>query len=155
MLDVKMVGSAEAKAFMEVLRKQMPATLANAMGAAAVLVTNTAKQLAPKDTGKLAVFIDYEMTENSDSQTVVKVGPTNNITYAKYVEHGTGIYAEEGNGRKTAWVYFSEKLNRFVRTVGSRPQPFLYPALQKNLKKISTLLEVRMSKYFGAGKDRP
>lgn len=51
--------------------------------------------------------------------------------YAIYVEYGTGIYATgPGGGRKTPWVYFDEKLQRWVFTRGMHAQPFWRPALE-------------------------
>jgi HK97 gp10 family phage protein len=50
--------------------------------------------------------------------------------YAVYVEYGTGIYAEEGNGRKDPWVYWSDKLGRYVFTRGMRPHHFWNPAVE-------------------------
>ena len=49
--------------------------------------------------------------------------------YYFYVEFGTGQFAEKGNGRKTPWVYYSKKLNRFVYTTGMKARPSLRPGL--------------------------
>ena len=40
--------------------------------------------------------------------------------------------AEGGKGRRTPWVYWSDRLGRFVRTVGNVAQPYLRPALKQN-----------------------
>lgn len=50
--------------------------------------------------------------------------------YSIFIEMGTGRYAKEGNGRSTPWIYFDEKLNRFVFTRGMRPQPFMLPSFE-------------------------
>ncbi len=79
---------------------------------------------------------------------------TNN-PYAMYVEYGTGIHAKNGNGRKTPWAYivrgaYAEKYwspekkncfmdaegNKWIRTRGQKPQPYLENALKENAKKI-------------------
>jgi hypothetical protein len=44
--------------------------------------------------------------------------------YSIYVERGTGIYAAEGRGRRTPWVYRDFRGN-FYTTEGMRPQPFM------------------------------
>ena len=76
-----------------------------------------------------------------------KVSVGTNIEYAPYVEYGTGIHAEGGRGRKTPWVYFSEKFG-FVRTVGMKAQPYLRPALDINRKKLVALWADTYNKVF-------
>jgi hypothetical protein len=44
--------------------------------------------------------------------------------YAKWVEEGTGIYASDGNGRQTPWVYPIGN-GQFVFTQGIRPHWFV------------------------------
>ena len=51
--------------------------------------------------------------------------------YGIYVEHGTGIHAENGDGKKEPWVYFSEELGWFVVTEGMKARPFFYPAMEQ------------------------
>lgn len=90
------------------------------------------------DTGTLANSITHQM---ADSYTVV-VGT--NTPYAVYVEFGTGIYAENGQGRKTPWAYRDRK-GELHWTRGVRPRPFLKTAIQNNLNAYQTLL----AKYLG------
>ena len=52
----------------------------------------------------------------------------------RYVEYGTGIYSISGDGRKTPWVYWSDKLNRYVFTRGMRAQPYFKPAVEMAAK---------------------
>ncbi|KIL45761.1 HK97 gp10 family phage protein [Jeotgalibacillus soli] len=56
---------------------------------------------------------------------------------AIYLEFGTGIYAEGGDGRKTPWVYWSDKLNRWVFTRGMPAQPFWFPSVDKGRRYFS------------------
>jgi len=70
-----------------------------------------------------------------------------NIEYAPYVEFGTGIHAEGGKGRKTPWVYFSDKFG-FVKTSGMKAQPYLRPALDVNRKKLVKLWANTYSRVF-------
>lgn len=49
--------------------------------------------------------------------------------YGIYVEKGTGLYAKEGNGRKTPWTYVNQ-WGEFVTTHGQKPQPFLAPSFK-------------------------
>lgn len=95
----------------------------------AYIIVNQAKALAPEDDGNLKKSI--EITFEKDGLTaLIKVG----THYAIYVEFGTGIYAKEGNGRKDAWTYWSDKLGRFVTTNGMRPQPYWFPAIDSGQK---------------------
>ncbi|MFJ7647715.1 HK97-gp10 family putative phage morphogenesis protein [Lysinibacillus sp. NPDC097279] len=87
------------------------------------LIQSQAKALAPFDDGGLKGSIKMEMLGKYNA--VVTVG----VHYAIYVEYGTGIYAENGNGRRTPWTYYSLKLGRYVTTEGMRAQPFWGPAV--------------------------
>lgn len=78
-----------------------------------------AQSLCPVDTGRLRGSITYEV-QGDDCY----IGT--NVEYAKYIEFGTGIYAESG-GRQTPWVY-KDSEGRFHITNGIKPQPFLRPA---------------------------
>lgn len=87
------------------------------------LIQAQAKALAPVDDGSLSNSIEMKMVGKYNA--VVSVG----VHYAIWVEFGTGIYAENGNGRRTPWTYFSTKLGRYVTTEGMRAQPFWGPAV--------------------------
>lgn len=144
-----MYGDKEAREMIEKIKEKVQESEAKAIAMGALYIVNTAKQLAPKDTGNLAQKISHEITENEDGRVTAIVGPTEDVKYAKYVEYGTGIYAVHGDGRKTPWVWFSERWNRFIYTHGNKPQPFLYPALQRNMKKLKNLLELSFKEGWG------
>lgn len=59
-----------------------------------------------------------------------------NKEYAPYVHQGTGIYAVNGDGRKTPWTYYDERTQQFYTTVGQLPNPFLTAALQNQQNEI-------------------
>ncbi|MGG2111916.1 HK97-gp10 family putative phage morphogenesis protein [Lysinibacillus pakistanensis] len=96
------------------------------------LIQTEAKALAPVDDGSLSASIEMKMLGKYNA--VVTVG----AHYAIYVEHGTGIYAENGNGRRTPWTYFSTKLGRYVTTEGMRAQPFWGPAVESGKRYFET-----------------
>lgn len=99
----------------------------------AFLIKANAKSLAPSDDGNLRDSIETELL-NDGLTAIVRV----TASYAVYVEFGTGIYAVDGEGRKTPWTYYSNKLGRFVTTEGMQPQPYWFPAIdvgQKYFKK--------------------
>lgn len=89
-------------------------------------IAGLAASLAPVDEGNLknSIQIDYK---NNGLTAEITVG----AEYAIYVEYGTGIYAVDGNGRKTPWTYYSPKLGRYVRTQGAPAQPFFWPAVEE------------------------
>ena len=80
---------------------------------------------APVDTGDLKQSIEVDIL-NDGLTAIVTVG----VHYAIYIEFGTGIYAVKGNGRKTPWSYYSNKLDQWVTTRGMRAQPFWFPAIE-------------------------
>ncbi len=71
-------------------------TLRKVLTAWGIMAQGYATEYCPKDTGNLSQSIDYGLIEDNME---MQVGT--NVEYAPYVELGTGIYAEEGNGRKT------------------------------------------------------
>lgn len=117
-----------------------------AMNKAVTLVHGQAKALAPVKTGNLSGNIHGKVFENG-KDIVGKV--YTNVTYAPYVEFGTGI---KGNGsypnkdislsyRSTPWVYTPDEGETFYYTKGQVAQPFMYPALKRNEKEIKRILE--------------
>lgn len=94
------------------------------------------KSLSPTgeiDGGNLKRSIDVTYAQGGLT-AIINVG----AEYAWYVEYGTGIYAKEGNGRKTPWVYYSKKLKRWVWTRGMKAQPFWNPSLEVAFKHFTT-----------------
>jgi len=94
----------------------------------AEMMANQMRALAPVDDGNLRDSIEVKYF-NKGLSARVTVGSF----YAVFLEFGTGIYAAGGDGRKDPWVYYSDKLNRFVFTRGIRPQPFFRPSVEQAL----------------------
>ena len=94
------------------------------MKTACYVVEAEAKKNCPVDMGHLRASITSEV-EVTDKEIIGYVG--SNMDYAPYVHNGTGIYATNGDGRKTPWGYEAEagKYKGFHWTHGQRPQPFL------------------------------
>lgn len=110
------------------------ATLRKVLTAWGIMAQGYATEYCPKDTGNLSQSIDYGLIEDNME---MQVGT--NVEYAPYVELGTGIYAEEGNGRKTPWVY-KDTEGKWHRTSGMKAQPYLRPALEKHLSEYEDIL---------------
>jgi HK97 gp10 family phage protein len=109
----------------------------NGLTASAEFVEAKAKEnTTPNvDTGRLRASITHQVRGNT-----AIIGT--NVQYAPYLEFGTGIYAEGGGGRRTGWFYKYEGKKRERRvyfTRGSRPHPFLRPALNDNIKSIKAI----------------
>lgn len=112
--------------------------LKQAMGKACALVEGEAKKKAPKDNGELRRSIQYEVQNDGGDIVGVVFTP---LEYAPYVEFGTGLYAEDGNGRKDVpWCYQDDE-GEWHSTRGQHPQPFLRPALHENKETILRILK--------------
>lgn len=132
----------------------------DALGKACAIVERSARQKAPKDEGELRRSITSKV-ENGEGVVYT--------TYfeAPYIEYGTGLYAEFGNGRKEVpWVYvegsdnpnpvkkvyteqeadaaveyLKDKGLDAKKSYGRHPEPFMRPALYENKQKIMELLK--------------
>lgn len=109
---------------MENATLKMVMDMSRKMDKACLVVESQAKQNCPVDIGILRASITSE-TEVTAREIVGRVGT--NEEYGPYVHNGTGIYAKDGNGRKTPWGYTvrAGKHKGFHWTKGQRPQPFL------------------------------
>ena len=106
---------------------------------ACLLVEKDAKKGCPVDMGQLRASITSEVDWDG-GKIIGRIG--SNLDYAPYVHQGTGIYAADGDGRKTPWGYRAEtgKYKGFHWTKGQRPQPFLKKAVLRNKNAIEQAL---------------
>lgn len=108
-----------------------------AMGKACALVEGAAKKNAPKGTGELRRSIQSEVKTEGKEVTGIVFTP---LEYAPYVEFGTGLFAEGGNGRKDVpWSYQDDK-GEWHSTKGMHPHPYMRPALTDNQEKIKEII---------------
>jgi HK97 gp10 family phage protein len=98
-----------------------------------------AKNLCPVKTGNLRNSLTH--TTEDDGRTAV-IGSA--VTYAPYVELGTGQFAENGKGRKTPWVYVDEK-GVGHRTTGRKPTPYLRPAVEDHKNDYKEVIKNELS----------
>lgn len=91
--------------------------------------------LIPTDSTALKTSLDYKITP-AEQTVVIGVNATSaeGAPYPIYVEFGTGIYAENGQGRKGGWSYKDEKTGKRIWTMGSRSQSYMRKGY-KNVKK--------------------
>ena len=115
------------------------ANVEGALGTCCALVERSAKQLAPKDNGELRRSISSKVEGNVG----IVFTP---LEYAPYVEYGTGLFAEAGDGRTDVpWSYQDEE-GEWHSTSGQKPQPFMRPALNNNIKTIKQILKEELTK---------
>lgn len=109
------------------------------MDRACLVVEREAKKDCPVDQGPLRASITSE-TEVSTDEITGWIG--SNLEYAPYVHNGTGIYAKDGNGRKTPWGYTVKagKYKGFHWTHGQKPQPFLENAKLTKKNEVEKIL---------------
>lgn len=105
-----------------------------------------AKPLTPSDTGNLRNSITHVVQMGDDDGDAVYIGT--NVEYAPYVEFGTGKFADNGQGRQTPWVYYDEKLQRFVYTHGREPAHMIRDALEKHADEYKSMVEEYLSEAF-------
>lgn len=111
------------------------------MFAGAKLIQSQAKILVPKGDGILSNSIVVTKVK----MFLYKIGSV--LNYALYKEYGTGKFAENGNGRKTPWVYFSKKYG-FRKTEGVKATPYLRPAAFNNVQNITLLISKSLSRVL-------
>lgn len=110
------------------------AALKKSLEAAALLVERSAKQKAPKDIGTLRRSI----TSKVEGLEGIIYTP---LEYAPYIEYGTGLFAEKGNGRKEVPWNYQDDEGKWHSTSGLKPQPFMRPSLDENRQKIVDTLK--------------
>jgi HK97 gp10 family phage protein len=114
------------------------APIKQAMGKCCALVERTAKQTAPKGNGELRNSIQSEVKDDGFNVLGEVYTP---LEYAPYIEYGTGLFAEEGNGRKDVPWHYQDEQGNWHSTSGQPPKPFLRPALADNREKIINILK--------------
>lgn len=114
------------------------AALYRALGRACALVERKAKEKAPKGNGALRRSITSEITREGDELVGTVFTP---LEYAPYVEYGTGLFAEGGNGRKDVPWHYKDDKGEWHTTSGQKPQPYMRPALNESREEILRILK--------------
>lgn len=91
------------------------------------------KKLCPVDTGRLRNSISHAVSGDD-----VYIG-TNVQPYAIFVELGTGIYASDGQGRKTPWTYY-DRNGKLHYTRGIKPHHMLKKAATEHTEEYNRIL---------------
>lgn len=110
----------------------IPDEMEQKMQIATSIVRNAAIENAPKAEiggGGLKNSIESRVERRGNEIEGTVFTP---VHYAPYQEYGTGLFAVNGDGRKTGWAYEDPKTGEIVFTRGNRPHPFMGPALRDN-----------------------
>lgn len=134
-MEIKLENIAEVEALLNKLADSE--NLISSINKAVLLVEAEAKKKCPVDDGQLRNSIQSKVT---DKDSMVDGEIFTNVAYAPYVEFGTGLFAEKGNGRKDPWKYQDAK-GEWHTTIGNNPQPFLRPALYEKEKEILNIIK--------------
>lgn len=92
-----------------------------------------AKMLTPVDSGRLRNSITH--TVKGDE---VYIGT--NVAYAPWIELGTGIYASDGQGRKSPWAYQDSK-GKWHWTKGIKPRHMLKRSIEDHKGEYKAIVE--------------
>ena len=94
------------------------------MNKACVVLESEAKKECPVDQGILRASITHEAKLEKDGIVGIIASP---MEIAPYIHQGTGLYAVDGNGRKTPWKYkaVAGKYKGWHTTKGQKPNPFM------------------------------
>lgn len=122
-------GSKEIQRALKRWGKDIEKDVKRIVNETATIIQSNAVALAPVDSGYLRQSINVEVLDGGMTAVV-----TVDADYAIYIEYGTGIYAVGGNGRKTPWVFYSEKYGQYFTTNGMRAQPFWFPSVEQGRK---------------------
>ena len=134
-----------------------------ALGRACAVVERAAKEKAPKDTGELRRSITSKVVDKDGVLEGIVFTP---LEYAPYVEFGTGLFAEGGNGRKDVpWfipisnefplskaekyhmrIFEGSNGQKFAMSFGQKPHPFMRPAINENRTKVMRILKEGLGK---------
>ena len=136
MSSIKLEGMEEIKKLLEETKDT--SGFKTAMGKACAKVERSAKEKAPKGTGELRRSITSEVDTSNESIIGRIFTP---LEYAPYVEFGTGLFAEDGNGRKDVPWHYKDDEGNWHTTSGQKPQPFMRPALNENREEIIRILK--------------
>lgn len=118
------------------MQEAFEAAVARALERCGSQAEGYAKDLCPENTGNLRSSIAHKV---EPQKRVAYVGT--NVSYAPYVELGTGIYYP--GGRKTPWKYKDSEGNWHV-TRGQEAQPYLKPAVADHAQTYRNIINDEM-----------
>ena len=90
------------------------------------------------DTGALlwSIAVDTKWDAHGINFYIKANARSNGVKYAEFIEFGTGIYNEHGDGRQTPWRY-QKRDGQWITTRGSHPYPFIRPAFRAHMNELT------------------
>jgi HK97 gp10 family phage protein len=154
-LEIHVEGLAQIQQRLASSPQQLASETRSAMTAGLTLLEGAARRNAPRDTGRLQGSITHRI-EGSGANLTGRVGPS--VRYAYWVEHGRAAGRQPPIGAISGWAsrhgISPFVLARAIGRRGTRPQPFLAPALAANRGRVVSLFErigVRVAAYIAGG----
>lgn len=119
---------------------ELPELINNALLQATLYIEAEAKKnLRANGNGLKTGLLRDSITHTIDEASHIGyVG--SNLDYAIWVHQGTGIYALNGDGRKTPWAWEDAK-GELHFTHGMKPNPFIQKAIDENKDNILKFFE--------------
>ena len=144
---IRIKGMAELTRRLREVKVAIGDTLETAGTKGMLVIEGGARDKVSVDIGELRRGITTKTLEKIENS--VKIGTGTNLEYAPYLEYGTGIYAENGEGRKTPWVYYYAGTKgpegwRFTR--GMKAKPFLRPAYDENKERVQDVVREELER---------
>jgi HK97 gp10 family phage protein len=124
-----------------VYRQRVDRRLTQALRDCGKEATADMRSNVPVDTGNLKRSIRYRVVRTAEGpQLRIYANATSfnskgggTVKYAEFVEYGTGVYNQHGDGRQTPWIVNAvvHGVERTWTTRGNVAQPFIRPAMAK------------------------
>lgn len=139
----------ELSAHFKQYRSRVTRNTETALRTAAAKMTKEMRATVPKDTGALRSSIMYRVSKKT-GEIIVRIHAhaksAEGTEYAEFIEFGTGIYNEHGDGRKTPWIVTAVVHGepRTWKTQGMKAHPFIRPAFRKYAPELQKMIRESM-----------
>ena len=118
----------------DAVKSELQSKVEEALMKCGEVVQTATKANTPVDTGNLQNSFQVKMA----SENTVAIGT--DVEYGKYVELGTGIYAEGGGGRQTPWTY-QDSHGEWHTTRGMKAHHMLRDGVTNNIDQCKGIIE--------------
>lgn len=115
------------------LIKSFPEAGGQCIERACLVVEDKAKDNCPVDLGTLRASITHKAVKQNGT---IEGYVYTNEEYAPHVEFGTGIYADNGQGRQTPWK-FKDRKGNWHTIEGQQPKKFISNALKSERDRVA------------------
>lgn len=133
MTEIRLTVTDRASRLIREAPERAAAAVPDALAIAALEIVNAAMAKLKDEKAWKTGTLARSITVVADGSMRVVVGPQ--VVYGMYIEFGTGIYAENGQGRKTPWVYKGGD-GHFYTTKGIKPRPYMRPAFEQEKENV-------------------